>query len=140
MIFQYHIARITPSAAVYGRAGCISSHYLQFGRALGIPFTTTNTNSFIKCRNVGLFGIQSVRYRNEQKFRCRNQSGTRMRGPCPVPDGDTGCRIADAGGFDLDAEAGGIDLDADAQLCSKYNRLCKELGSQSVFSSPHLLL
>jgi hypothetical protein len=71
------MARITPSAAVYGRAGCITFQYLQFGRALGIPFTTT-TNRFFKCRNVGLSGIQSVRYRNEQKLRCRNQSGTGM--------------------------------------------------------------
>ncbi len=65
MIFQNHIARITQSAAAYGRAGCITFHYLQFGPALGFPFTTTN-NSFFKCRNVGLSGIQSVRYRNEQ--------------------------------------------------------------------------
>jgi hypothetical protein len=45
MIFQYHIARITQSAAVYGRAGCITFHYLQFGHALGIPFTTANSSS-----------------------------------------------------------------------------------------------
>jgi hypothetical protein len=45
MIFQYHIARITPSVAVCGREGCIAFHYLKFGRALGIPLTTT-TNSF----------------------------------------------------------------------------------------------
>jgi hypothetical protein len=38
MIFQYHI---TPSAAVFGRAVCITFHFLQFGRALGIPFTAT---------------------------------------------------------------------------------------------------
>ncbi len=60
-------------------------HYLQFGRALGVPFTTT-TNSFFKCRKVGLFGIQSVRYRNEQKFRYWNQSDRGIRGPSPVPD------------------------------------------------------
>ncbi len=53
MIFQYHIARITPSAAVYGHAGCITFHYLQFWHVLGFPFTT-NSNSFFKCRNVGL--------------------------------------------------------------------------------------
>jgi hypothetical protein len=45
MIFQYLIAKTTPSAAVYGRAECATLHYLQFGRALGIPFTTTNTSS-----------------------------------------------------------------------------------------------
>jgi hypothetical protein len=64
---------------------------------------------FCKCRNVGLSGIQSVRYRNEQKCRCRNQSGTEIRGPSSVPEcsgtGDTGCRNADAGGIDLDADA-----------------------------------
>ena len=36
---------IITSVAVYGRAGCITFLYLQFGRALGIPFTTTNTSS-----------------------------------------------------------------------------------------------
>jgi hypothetical protein len=119
MIFQHHIARITPSAAFYGSAGCITFHYLQFGRELGIPFTTT-TNSFFKCRNVGLSGIQSGRFRNEQKFRCRNQSGTGIRGPVDyrnalVPDLDTGCRNADAGG---------IDLDADVKLCPLDNFAC----------------
>jgi hypothetical protein len=44
---QHHIARITPSAVVYGRAGCITFHYLQFGRSLDIPFTITNTSSVI---------------------------------------------------------------------------------------------
>ncbi len=104
IIFQYHKARITQLADVYGRSGCITFHYLQFERALGIPFTTNN--SFFKCRNVGLSGIQSVRYRNEQKFRCQN---------APVPDWDTGSRNADAGG---------IDLDADAQLWHVQNCLC----------------
>jgi hypothetical protein len=56
----------------------------------GIPFTTTNTMDvrvypFFKCRYVGLPGIQSVRYRNELKCGCRNQSGTGIRGPTPVP-------------------------------------------------------
>ncbi len=36
---------MTPTAAVYGRAGCITFHYLQFRLALGIPSTTTNTSS-----------------------------------------------------------------------------------------------
>ncbi len=62
-----YIARIRPSAAVYGRAGCTTFHYMQFGRALSIPFTTTN-NSRFKYRNIGLSGIQSVRYRNEQRI------------------------------------------------------------------------
>jgi hypothetical protein len=38
MLFQHSIARISPSAAIYGRAGCIFSRYLQFGRAGCIPF------------------------------------------------------------------------------------------------------
>ncbi len=75
MIFHYHIAIITPSAAVYERAGCSTFHYLQLG--VGIPFTTT-TNSFFIWRNVRLSGIQSVRYRNELKFPCLNQSGIGM--------------------------------------------------------------
>ncbi len=33
MIFQDHIARITPSAAVYGRAGCITFPLPKFGCA-----------------------------------------------------------------------------------------------------------
>jgi hypothetical protein len=47
LVFQYHIPRIKPSATVHRRAGFtgITFHYLQFERALGIPFTTTNTNS-----------------------------------------------------------------------------------------------
>ncbi len=36
---------VPPWPAVYRRAGCITSHYLQFRRAVGIPFTTTNTNN-----------------------------------------------------------------------------------------------
>ncbi len=104
MNFQYQIIRIIPSAAIYGRAGCITFHTLQFGRALGIPFNTTN-NSFFKCQNDGLTGIQLVWYWNEQKFRCRNQSGSRIRGPSPVPDWDSDCQNADAFGIDLDAEA-----------------------------------
>jgi hypothetical protein len=52
MIFQCHIARITPPPAVYGHAECITFHYLQFEHVLGIAFTTSN-NSFLKCRNVG---------------------------------------------------------------------------------------
>jgi hypothetical protein len=38
MIFQYHIARITPSADVYGRAGCVPVHCQQYGRAGWVPF------------------------------------------------------------------------------------------------------
>jgi hypothetical protein len=49
VIFQYHIPRITPSAAVYGHAGCITFQSLQFGRALGFPFTTTNQQQLFKC-------------------------------------------------------------------------------------------
>jgi hypothetical protein len=64
--------------------------------------------TIFKCRNVGLSGIQSVRYRNKQKCRYRNQSGTGIRGPCPVPEcsgTELRCRNADAGGIDLDADA-----------------------------------
>ncbi len=141
------------SAAVYGRVGCITFHYMQFGRALGIPISTANTSKhfrsqqygtaecipfqqrqygragnipFFKCRNVGLSGIQSVRYRNEQKCRCRNKSGTEIRGPSPVPDWNTGCRNADAGG---------IDLDADAQLRTTHILTCESMSFLKVLST-----
>ncbi len=51
----------------------------------GFPFTTTN-NSFFKCQNFGLSGIQSAWYQNVQKFWWRNLSGTGIRGPSWVPE------------------------------------------------------
>ncbi len=56
MIFKYHIARITPSADVYGRAGCVPVHCQQYGRAECVPF-----------------------YRQQY-------GGTGIRVPSPVPD------------------------------------------------------
>jgi hypothetical protein len=47
---------------------------------------TCSVYHFFNFRNVGLSGIQSVRYRNEQKCRCRNQSGTEIRAPGPVTE------------------------------------------------------
>ncbi len=47
MIFQYHITRITQSAAVYGRAGCV-------------PFTTNNTSSMDVTRRVYSFPQPAV--------------------------------------------------------------------------------
>ncbi len=44
---QHHIVRITPAAAVCGHAECITFHYLQFGNAVGIPVTSTNTSSMV---------------------------------------------------------------------------------------------
>ncbi len=92
---------------------CRVIHFpLQFGRALGIAFTTNN-NSFIKCWNVRLSSIQSVRYQNEKKIlmpepvRSRNkgtQSGTGML--------RYRTEIQDAG------MPTGIALDANAQLWS----------------------
>ncbi len=46
----------------------------------------TFVKCFFKCRNAGLSGIRSVRYRNEQECRCRNRSGAGIRGPSPVPE------------------------------------------------------
>ncbi len=78
MNFQYHIARtrITPRAAVLGRAGCItfittnSSSMNVQGVSLSSPPTqavwTCRVYPVFKCRTVGLSGIQSVRYRNEK--------------------------------------------------------------------------
>jgi hypothetical protein len=68
MIFQYHIARITLSAPVYGHARCITFELFTTCSldmlCMGMPFTTTNTSSMdvkgeplLKCRNVGLFSI-----------------------------------------------------------------------------------
>jgi hypothetical protein len=64
---QLTIGRNADAGLTFLRHSGIHFPYLWFGRALGFPFTTTS-NSFFKCRNVGLFDIQSVRYRNEQKF------------------------------------------------------------------------
>jgi hypothetical protein len=46
MIFQYFIARITTSAAVYGRTGCTTFHNLQFGRAL-VSLSPPTTTAFL---------------------------------------------------------------------------------------------
>jgi hypothetical protein len=53
MIFKYHIARITPSAAVYGRAGCVPFH-CQLGCAVFATF-------FIRFKaNLGEYGSYSL--------------------------------------------------------------------------------
>jgi hypothetical protein len=67
MLFQNHIVRILPSAAVYGRAGCMTFHHQQLRRAACIPFhwqqygragcilfTTTNASSIIDVQGVSL--------------------------------------------------------------------------------------
>jgi hypothetical protein len=41
LLVASHEETTKPSAAVYGSAGYITFHYLQFGRALTIFFTTT---------------------------------------------------------------------------------------------------
>jgi hypothetical protein len=38
MIFQYYLARITQSAAVYERKGCVPFYRQQYGRAGCTPF------------------------------------------------------------------------------------------------------
>jgi hypothetical protein len=43
--FLISYSKNNTSAAVYGRTGCITFQYLQFGCALCIPFTTTKTSS-----------------------------------------------------------------------------------------------
>jgi len=74
MIFQYHLSRITPSAAVYGREGCITFHCLQFWRAQGIPFTTTNTSS------IDVQGVWCIHFHSQQYGRAG-----RMVYPFPKP-------------------------------------------------------
>jgi hypothetical protein len=59
----------------YRHAECVPFYRQQYGRA--------GCNSFL---NAGLSGIQLVRYGNEQKFRCRNQSVTGIMGPCLVAE------------------------------------------------------
>ncbi len=56
-------------------AGCLPLYCQEYGHAGCNPFL-----------NAGLSGIQSVRYGNKQKFRCRNQSSTGIRGPCLVAE------------------------------------------------------
>jgi hypothetical protein len=102
---QHHKARMTPSAAIHGRAGCISFYIQQYGRA-GVPLSTTSSmdvqgvsksiavqgvcipfhlcKMIYKCPNAGLSGIWSVWYRNEKipmpetvSYR-NNRSGTAM--------------------------------------------------------------
>ncbi len=46
---------------------------------------TSRVHPFFKCW-IGLSGIQSIRYQNEQKCGYLNQSGTGIRGPSPVPE------------------------------------------------------
>jgi hypothetical protein len=54
MIFQYHIARITPSAAVYGRARCITFELFSTC-SLDVHYMgITTTNPFFKCRYVAM--------------------------------------------------------------------------------------
>ncbi len=98
-----------PLAAVWTFSVCpFYCQQYEYGRA-GYPF--------FKCWNVGLSGLLSVRCQTEQKCQNRNQSGTGIGDTvwnrnAPVPDWNTVCRNADAGG---------IDLDADAQLCKNKN-------------------
>ncbi len=87
-IFQHHKALITPAVAVYGR-GVYDDHF----PLASVCSVDVRGKQY---RNVGLSGLKSVRYRNEQKRRCRDQSGTRIRKPSPlrivpVPAWDTGC-------------------------------------------------
>ncbi len=96
LIFQYHITRITPSAPVYGRAGCIHFHSQQCGRAGCTPFLMP------ECRTVR-HPVGSVpewaKMPIPEPVRHRNATVPDWR------DWHTGCRNADAGGIDLDADA-----------------------------------
>ncbi len=68
--------------------GSIHFHRMQCGSAGCIPFPPTAlwtcgvypfTSPAVR-RNVGLYVIRGIRYRNELKCRCREQSGTGKRG------------------------------------------------------------
>ncbi len=91
------------SAAVYGRVGCITFHYMQFGRALGIPFSTANNSKNFRSQQYGPAGC--IPFQQGQYGRAENtlflnagisdcpassQSGTGMNksadaGISPVP-------------------------------------------------------
>ena len=112
MIFLISNSKKTPSAAVFGRAGCITVHYLQFGCVLCIPFTITKTISmdvqgtFLNAR-MSNCPASNQSDRTEQKCWCRNQSGNVIRGPSQVPECSANrlwyrCRYADASGIILD--------------------------------------
>jgi hypothetical protein len=97
-------------AASSGRAGCISLFTASSIDVQVRMYPSLPSFNVFKCQNVGLSGMRSVRYRNDLKYRCREQSGTGTKGPqsntglrCRMP----GCRFR-----------GGIDLDTCAQLCS----------------------
>ncbi len=65
MMFQYHIARITPSAAVHGRARCLTVELFTTCnldvQCMGVPFTTINT-SRIDLQGVPLSTASSMDY------------------------------------------------------------------------------
>jgi hypothetical protein len=56
---------------------------MQFGCALGIPFTTTNTSN-MDVQGAPLFSLPDCR--NEQKCRSQSHSSTGIMGPSPVAD------------------------------------------------------
>jgi hypothetical protein len=61
----------------------VSSHHKLYGRAGCTPFSLRSV--FVNA------GSRNGWYRNEKECRCRNQSGTEIRGPSPVCSG-TGLR------------------------------------------------
>jgi hypothetical protein len=112
------VATTTP--AIYGRAVWISDHLQPCGRAGCLHdqhYGRVRTGILFTTRNLDVQGV-IVMYRIAKECICRNQSGTGIRGPSPVPDWDVGRRNA------VDS------LDADALLYIKTSnyfaliRLC----------------
>ncbi len=105
LIFQYLIARVTPSAAVYGRARCFTFELFTSWsldvHCIGIPFTNPNTSSmdvqgpFFKCRTVR-HPVSTVPEWTEMPMPKQFGTCTGIRDPSPVTDWDTGRRNADA--------------------------------------------
>jgi hypothetical protein len=83
MTFQYHSARVTPSTAAYGRAGCITFHYLQFGCVVYCSASSQSGTGMNKNSDAGTSPVlelgDPVRYRIATKL-----------------DWNTGCWNADA--------------------------------------------
>jgi hypothetical protein len=73
MIFQHPLARIRPSAAVYGRAGCIFFYYLQFGLAWGVRFTSTSSMDVqgVSSSTASSMDVQGVSFQNPAAWMCR---------------------------------------------------------------------
>ncbi len=89
--------------------------------------------------NAGLSGIRSARYQNGKECRCRNQSGTGIKG---TQSGIGMLRYQTEMSNAGNADAGGISHDADAQLCyeQSYLALAGCSARPALFFCSHLYI